>query len=57
MIDESGEHAKILAVPAQQLTSAYEPIKTYRDVSTNRLENLSFFSTLQRFGTGQMGKG
>ena len=43
MIDESGEDSKVLAVPVQQLTSAYDCIKTYQDVSTNRLEKIEHF--------------
>ena len=43
MIDESGEDAKVLAVPVQQLTSAYDRIKTYQDVSTNRLDKIEHF--------------
>ena len=43
MIDEAGEDSKVLAVPVQQLTSAYDRIKTYQDVSENRLTKISHF--------------
>jgi inorganic pyrophosphatase len=43
MIDESGEDSKVLAVPVQQLTSAYDRIKTYQDVSTDRLKKIEHF--------------
>ncbi len=43
MIDESGEDSKVLAVPVQQLTSAYDRIKTFQDVSLNRLEKIEHF--------------
>ncbi|MGZ8136090.1 MAG: inorganic diphosphatase, partial [Methylococcaceae bacterium] len=43
MIDEAGEDAKVLAVPVQQLTSAYDRIKTYQDVSENRLTKITHF--------------
>jgi inorganic pyrophosphatase len=43
MTDESGEDNKVLAVPVQELTSAYNRIKTYEDVSLNRLEKMQHF--------------
>ncbi len=43
MIDEAGDDAKVLAVPVQQLTSAYDRIKTYQDISQNRLDKISHF--------------
>ena len=43
MIDESGEDSKVLAVPVQQLTSAYDRIKTYQDISKNRLDKIEHF--------------
>jgi len=43
MIDEAGDDGKVLAVPVQQLTSAYDRIKTYEDVSQNRLDKIKHF--------------
>jgi inorganic pyrophosphatase len=43
MSDESGEDSKVLAVPVPELTSAYDRIKSYQDVSTNRLEKIYHF--------------
>lgn len=43
MIDEAGEDHKVLAVPVAELTSAYDRIKTYADVSANRLDKIHHF--------------
>ena len=43
MVDEAGDDCKILAVPMPQLTSAFERIKSYQDISANRLNKISHF--------------
>lgn len=43
MIDEAGEDNKVLAVPVKQLTSAYDRIQSYADVSENRLTKIAHF--------------
>ncbi len=54
MIDESGEDPKILALPIQQLTSAYDHINTYQDVSKNRLDKIEhFFQHYKDLETGK----
>lgn len=43
MIDEAGVDNKVLAVPVRKLTSAYDRIKSYQDVSENRLTKIAHF--------------
>ncbi|MEQ1529717.1 MAG: inorganic diphosphatase [Methylococcales bacterium] len=43
MIDEAGPDTKVLAVPVQDLSSAYDRIKTYEDVSQTRLDRIRHF--------------
>ncbi|MDD1609177.1 MAG: inorganic diphosphatase [Methylococcaceae bacterium] len=43
MVDEAGVDNKVLAVPVRKLTSAYDRIKTYQDVSENRLTKIAHF--------------
>lgn len=43
MEDESGTDNKVLAVPVKKLTSAYDRIKSYEDVSENRLLKIAHF--------------
>jgi inorganic pyrophosphatase len=43
MEDESGMDNKVLAVPVKKLTSAYDRIKSYEDVSENRLLKIAHF--------------
>jgi len=43
MIDEAGEDSKVLAVPVQKLTSDYNRINTYEDISENKLTKIAHF--------------
>lgn len=43
MEDESGEDAKILAVPIQKLTKFYDNVETYEDVQQELLDKISHF--------------
>lgn len=43
LTDEAGTDHKVLAVPVRQLTSAYDRIKTYQDISQNRLDKIQHF--------------
>ena len=43
MIDESGEDPKILAVPVEKLTPYYNKVKSYADVTEEKLSKISHF--------------
>ena len=43
MIDEAGVDNKVLAVPVKKLTSAFDRIQTYQDISESRLAKISHF--------------
>jgi inorganic pyrophosphatase len=43
MTDEAGMDNKVLAVPIQKLTSAFDRIESYQDISKNRLNKISHF--------------
>lgn len=43
MTDESGADGKVLAVPVKQLTPHYERIKSYRDITPEKLSKITHF--------------
>ncbi len=43
MIDESGKDPKILAVPVKKLTPYYNKVKSYSDVTEEKLSKISHF--------------
>lgn len=43
MTDESGEDGKLLAVPVSKLSSLYNDIKSYRDISEITLNSIAHF--------------
>ncbi len=43
MTDEAGTDNKVLAVPVKELTSAFERVETYQNISENRLAKISHF--------------
>jgi inorganic pyrophosphatase len=43
MTDEAGVDNKVLAVPVKKLTSAFDRIQTYQDISEGRLAKISHF--------------
>jgi inorganic pyrophosphatase len=43
MTDEKGVDTKVLAVPTKKLTSLYDGINSYKDVSTNVLDQIAHF--------------
>ncbi|MFI3189433.1 inorganic pyrophosphatase [Crenothrix sp. D3] len=43
MIDEAGVDNKVLAVPVKELTSTFDRIKTYQDISEGRLAKIAHF--------------
>lgn len=43
MTDESGEDAKLLAVPVDKLTPLYKKITTFRDVDDSKLAKIAHF--------------
>lgn len=43
MQDECGEDPKVLAVPVRQLTSFYDDVHSYQDISKGKLANIAHF--------------
>ena len=43
MTDESGEDAKVLAVPVKQLSSAYSHVNSYKDLRPDLLDAITHF--------------
>lgn len=43
MVDEAGTDNKVLAVPVKKLTSAFDRIETYQNISEGRLAKISHF--------------
>ncbi len=43
MTDEAGEDGKILAVPVERLTSQYDLVESFRDMSRNQIDKITHF--------------
>jgi inorganic pyrophosphatase len=48
MTDESGDDAKIIAVPTDKLTPLYHKVKTYQDLPEIKLEQIKHFFELYK---------
>jgi inorganic pyrophosphatase len=43
MVDESGDDAKVLALPVDKLTKAYQRVESYRDLPRDLLDQIAHF--------------
>ena len=43
MVDESGDDAKVLALPVDKLSKAYHRVESYRDLSRDLLDQIAHF--------------